>query len=134
MNTGRKKYCGDVINAEGLGDRGWFVGWFVEGDPDRKTDHFEIKSWHFDDQAHLDRTGHEKKASKHPVWEFTLILEGKGEGEISGETVTLEKWDYFLVPPGVCNNFPQRILEPLRGITVKAPSVEDSKKKCSAPL
>lgn len=69
MNEEKIRYCGNVNRAERLGRDGWFVGWFVDGDPDRKTEQFEIKSWHFDDQEHLNKICHEEKALKHPVWE-----------------------------------------------------------------
>lgn len=117
-------YVGSVADAEKLGRRGWFVGRFSRA-KSRRTEKFEIKSWHFG----VGQTGHKLKKSK-SVWEFTLVLSGRGKGVIGRRKVELRRGDCFVVPPGIRNNFPEVVLNPIRGITVKAPSRKASKQLC----
>lgn len=121
----RRFHCGNIVDAEALRRGGWFIGHFIEDDETRRTDSFEVKSWRFDVGA----TSHTPKRLK-DVWEFTLILEGRGRGVIDGEEIELGERQYFVVPPGICNNFPDYVYQPMRGITVKAPSIEGSKEPC----
>jgi mannose-6-phosphate isomerase-like protein (cupin superfamily) len=118
-------YSGNIVDAEKLGDGGWFVGHFVKA-RSRHSRKLEVKSWHFKKGP----TGHCPKKLKKGVWEFTLILEGEGRGVINGDRITLGKWDCFVIPPGICNNFPEYVSKPMRGITVKAPSIPTSKASC----
>ncbi len=126
MASGKPRFhAGDIVDAEKLGRDGWFVGHFVKNDRTRYTRRFEVKSWHFP----KGKTPHGPKRSM-GVWEFTLVLKGRGRGVINGEDVELKEGQYFVVRPNTCNNFPAYVLEPIRGITLKAPSIEGSKKTC----
>jgi mannose-6-phosphate isomerase-like protein (cupin superfamily) len=102
--------------------RGWLIGQFMDiEDGARKTEKVEIKFWEFhkgEETKH--RPKHQKVAT-----EFTFILKGRVRGEIDGQPVILQENDYVVIPAGVPNNFPTKILEDARGLTVKAPSIAD---------
>ena len=98
--------------------RGWIVGAFMEQGP-RKTELLEIKYWHKPKE-------HEIKTSC--TFECTMILSGKVVGKVAGRRITLSAGQYVVIPPGVPNGIPQKILaKPVRGLTIKAPSIHVAK-------
>jgi quercetin dioxygenase-like cupin family protein len=98
---------------------GWIVGRFL--DDVRKTETMEVKYWEF---KKGEEGKHKMKLQLHAT-ECNLIIEGKVKGTIDGNPITLEAGDYIVVKPGAISNFIEEvILEPVRGFTVKAPSLE----------
>jgi quercetin dioxygenase-like cupin family protein len=98
----------------------WIVGHFMPEGP-RKTDTAEIKYWQFEPGP----TGHPTKMST--VFECTLILEGRVNGQVDGQPVDLAAGEYVVIPPGVVSNLPQIVYEKSAGLTIKAPSIPGSK-------
>lgn len=97
---------------------GWIVGSFAEGA--RKTDKIEVKYWEFPKGP----TTHKSKTQKQAI-ECTIILEGKMKGFIGEEKIELQAGDYVVIPPGIKSNFPEYVLEDVKGITIKSPSIKD---------
>jgi quercetin dioxygenase-like cupin family protein len=108
----------DALNGQ---HHGWVVGAFMEDGP-RQTDAVEIKYWEFP----VGEAMHDKKISS--TFETTFILEGKVSGEVNGQPIRLTKGDYVVIQPGVSNNVVKEVVEPARGLTIKAPSDPRAKK------
>lgn len=101
--------------------RGWFIGTFME-DPAVKTDAVEVKYWHYNKGP----VAHDTKISS--TYECTLIIAGSCKGVINGTPVELHAGEYYAVQSGISNNIPIEALEPVTGITIKAPSDPSAKK------
>lgn len=117
----RGDYRQDARTAEHLGVRKfWIVGHFMPEGP-RNTDKAEIKYWELE-------PGPTRRPTKlSTVFECTLILEGRINGQIDGQPVELAAGDYIVIPPGVVSNVLQMVCEKSAGLTMKAPSIPGSK-------
>lgn len=100
--------------------QGWLVGEFMEGV--RKTDKVEIKFWKFKKGEVV--SGHPK--IQRVAIECILIIEGIIKGKLDGEEVVLKAGDYLVVLPGV-NNDISSVVEDVKGLTIKAPSIPNDK-------
>lgn len=99
---------------------GWLVGHFM--DNAQKSSHLEVKYWEF---KAGEPTNHPPK--KLTVVECTMILQGKTKGFIGNENITLSEGEYVVIPPGVPNNLNMETIDDVQGITIKSPSVANSK-------
>jgi mannose-6-phosphate isomerase-like protein (cupin superfamily) len=121
-----KRYYKGEYKEDSKEHGGWIVGRFL--DDVRKTETMEVKYWEFkkgEEGKHL------MKFQLHAT-ECNFIIEGKVRGVIDGNPITLEAGDYVLVKPGAVSNFIEEvIIEPVRGITIKAPSLEGDTIKSS---
>lgn len=116
-------YIGDIRKDSLNGkNHGWVVGTFMDEGLVQKNDEVEIKYWEFP----VGKIDHPTKISS--VIEITLILEGSMSGEVDGKRIVLKKGDYIVIKPGTTNNTARYALEKVAGITIKAPSVMNSKK------
>lgn len=101
--------------------RGWFIGTFIE-DGAAKTEDVEIKYWEFP----LGPTTHQTKVSS--TYECTIFLAGRSRGTIDDQEFEFKAGDYIAIEPGTSSNPVIEILEPVVGLTVKAPSDPTAKK------
>lgn len=109
-------------DAKEGGKNGWIVGSFMPEDSVAKTNDVEIKYWSFP----VGKIDHPTKTSS--IIEITMILEGSMSGQIDGKEIILKKGDYVVIQPNTINNTAQNALEPVTGITIKAPSDTTAKK------
>ena len=115
----RGNFRKDADEAERQHKR-WFVGAYLEAKP-RKTELVEIKHWKYERGARP----HDIKTSC--TIECTLILCGKITGMVAGRDITLSGGDYVVIAPGTPNALPQKVLEDVEGVTIKAPSIPVAK-------
>ncbi len=116
-------YASDALHGK---HRGWIIGKFFDEESDaRETDAVEVKYWEFA----VGRPNH--KAKRQLSVECTLILEGKVEGYVGSDRVTLVAGDFVVIQPRVENNLVEQVREPAKGLTIKAPSNPDSKVEIS---
>ena len=113
-------YVGDY-KRDAPSHRGWIMGKFIEDGP-RKTDLAEVKYWEYA----IGPNDHPPKISE--TLECTLILSGSCKGFVAGEEYTFRAGNYVVIEPGIPNNLVAEILEPIVGITIKAPSDPSAKK------
>jgi len=97
------------------------MGKFIEEGP-RKTELAEVKYWEFP----AGPNDHPPKISE--TLECTLIISGSCEGFIADDKLSLHAGDYVVIEPGTPNNLNVNVLEPIKGITIKAPSDPSAKK------
>lgn len=117
----RSFYHGNMETDSRGAYRGWLLGSFVV-DHARRVDELEVKYWEFD-------TGfpdHPRKTSD--IVEFTALMDGIVRGEVDEEEILLKAGEYVIIPRGVPNNTIIEVLEPARGLTVKAPSDPSAKR------
>ena len=117
FHRGNYKKEAEEVTTDQPKDKWWVFGDFIPHGP-RKTAALELKYWKFE-------KGHEgkPKVNGEPVaTECTLILEGKVRGNIDGQTVYLSAGEYVLIHPRVPSNLIEEVIEPVLGITIKAPS------------
>jgi quercetin dioxygenase-like cupin family protein len=104
---------------------GWLVGRFMDGY--RHSEEMCIKFWQF-------KKGEEKTHSmKYEIKavECNILLEGEVRGIVDGNEIIFKAGEYIVIPPQTKNNIIIEVLkEPVKGFTVKAPSMpkEDSVK------
>ena len=96
---------------------GWLIGAFFEPAQARHTEALEVKFWSFPGGT---SPKHPTKVSDTTEW--TLVLSGRLRASVGGESLELGPGDYVLIHPGTPNNLVDEVLEPTRGVTVKAPS------------
>lgn len=111
-------YRDDGLNEP---NRGWIVGKFKDSPP-RQNNEVEIKYWEFP----AGPTDHPLKSSE--IIECTFILSGSSRAMIGDDEIILKAGDYVVIQPGTPNNLVTDILEPIVGLTVKAPSDPSAKK------
>jgi quercetin dioxygenase-like cupin family protein len=124
MNDDKVFYKGNLLKdaeAEHEKHRGWVVGRFMSGA--RKTNHIEIKYWNLKKGGSFTHPRSKQKEAVHCV----IVLKGRLRGEVDGEEVILDKYDYLVIPPKIYSNVILDIFEDVEGITIKAPSIEDDK-------
>jgi len=112
------KYAEDAKNDP---NNGWLVGLFKADEP-RRNSEVEIKYWEFPPG----KTTHETKTSG--IIECTFIIEGKTIAEIDSKQLVLEAGDYVVIKPGTKNNTVVKVIEHIKGLTIKAPSDPTAKK------
>jgi quercetin dioxygenase-like cupin family protein len=101
--------------------RGWFIGTFMD-EGATKTDDVEIKYWEFP----VGLTTHETKTST--TYECTIFLAGHSRGTIDGREIEFKAGDYVAIQPGTSSNPVIEIIEPVIGLTIKAPSDPSAKR------
>lgn len=112
-------------DADRIGRGGWLLGSFfpeVGIDSDRHVGMIEVKYWEF---APGDESGHSMKTSSTVEW--SLILSGSTHARLGEDRVLLNAGDYVLIRPGTPNNLVDRVIHPVRAVTVKAPSDPSAK-------
>lgn len=112
----KKYYVGSYRNdALNESDNGWLVGTFKDALP-RKSDEVEIKYWEFEAGSN----DHPLKESA--IIECTFILSGKTRATVDDKEFVLSAGDYIVIHPGTKNNLVMEVIEPITGLTIKAPS------------
>jgi len=94
----------------------WIIGSFIEEADARKTQAVEVKYWEFP----VGPTRHPPKVSN--TFACTLVLEGRVRGYVDATQIHLSAGDYIAISPLVPNNLVEMVLEPVKGLTIKAPS------------
>lgn len=111
-------YRDDAINEP---NHGWLVGKFKDTLP-RKNNEVEIKYWEYG----LGANDHPLKESA--IIECTFILSGKTRATVDDKEFVLNTGDYIVIHPGTKNNLVMEVIEPVSGLTIKAPSDPTAKK------
>jgi mannose-6-phosphate isomerase-like protein (cupin superfamily) len=93
-----------------------------------KTEIFEFKHWMFK----AGEKSHEAKVQR-TATEYDFIIEGRirakvrivKDGQFEDKEFSLKAGDYVIIKPGFINNLEKEVIEDVRGVTIKIPSVKD---------
>lgn len=115
-----------VDDAASVGRGGWLLGSFFDAegsDAARYAAELKVKYWEYQPGQ---EGSHSPKVSATLEWSF--VISGSTTALLGGDEVTLHAGDYVVIHPGTSNNLVHRVREPIRAITVKAPSDPSAKR------
>ena len=117
-NQGTANFYQGNFKKDGLKNRGWFVGTFMEGL--QKTKLVEIKYYGAEAQGN-----HLTKKSK--TLELTFVVKGYQRGTVLDHEVEIRAGEYIIISPQVKNNLIVDCSDDLEAFTIKAPSDPSAK-------
>lgn len=106
--------------------RGWFIGTFIEEGAAKTTD-VEIKYWEYP----VGPTPHPTKVSA--TYECTILLAGRAKAVVDDHEFEFSAGQYIAIQPSTPSNPIIEILEPVIGLTIKAPSDPSAKQIIGEP-